>query len=119
MGLLDGDLAAVFHAVFSGLFLDGTLHAGTGEPVYNEYGDIIGYSGGDTAVKVQTDATSEGVKASAGYAAGDVRLIVLAQGIPTITTDHEVTDGHGDRYRVHDVEQDAARSHYVCRGRPI
>lgn len=120
MGLLDGDIAAYFASVFSDLFLDGQLHAGTGEPVYNEYGDIIGYSGGgDVAIKVQTDATSDEVKASDGYAVGDARLIVLAQGIPAITTDHEITDGYGDRYRVQDVDQDAARSHYVARGRPI
>ena len=120
MVLLDGDLAAVLQGVFAWLFLDGQLHAGTGEPIYNEYGDIIGYDGGgDLPIKVQTDVTSEGVKASDGYAVGDVVLIVLAKDIPLITTDHEITDGHGDRYRVQDVDQDAARSHYVCRGRPI
>lgn len=119
MGLLDGQIAELFANAFGGLYLDGTLHAGTGEPVYAANGDLTGYTdGGDTAIKVQTDRVSEQVKASDGYASGDVALIVLAHGKPTITTDHEITDGYGTKYRVMDVDMDAARSHWILRGRP-
>jgi hypothetical protein len=122
MGLLNGGIAAVFGAAFSGLYLDGTLHRGTGSPIYDATnGDITGYTGGgDLGCNVQTDRTGDAVKGLDGYKPGDVALIVLAHGLAsTITSDHEITDGYGDRYRVHDVDRDAARSHFVCRGRPV
>lgn len=116
MGLLDADIAALFRASFSGLLLDGTLHAGTSEPIY-EHGIIVGFEGNDASIKVQTDQTSDELKASDGYAVGDARLIILSHGVTAISTSHEVTDGYGDRYRIMDVDQDAARSHWICRGR--
>ncbi|QVM82998.1 hypothetical protein [Novosphingobium decolorationis] len=117
MGLLGGDLALVLHTAFSGLFLDGTLHGGTGDPIYGPGGTIIGYEGGDTPVKVQTDSASDQMRAGAGFSEGDVRLLVLAKGVPSITSDHQITDGNGDLYSIQSAEQDAARSHYVIRGR--
>lgn len=124
MAMLDGDIAELFSTAFSGFYLDGLLHGGTGEPVYDANGDITGYTGaGDTSVKVQTDMTSERLKASAGYADGDATLILLSRNdvaaVITITSDSEVTDGYGDRYRVINAEQDAARSHWRCHGRPV
>lgn len=124
MALLDEGIAAIFGSVFGGLYLDGLLHAGTGEPIYDAGGNVTGYTGGgDIPIKVQTDKTGEMVKASAGYAVGDVALIVLSRNAAgatiTITTDSEITDGYGDKYRIQDVDQDAARSHWICRGRPV
>lgn len=121
MSILDGGIAALFGAAFGGLYLDGVLHAGTGDPIYDDQGNITGYTdGGDIPIKVQTDRTSDTLKASDGYAVGDVSLIILSNGLTVaIHTDSEITDGYGDRYRVQDVDQDAARSHWICRGRPI
>lgn len=116
MGLLNGGIAAVFSAAFSGIYLDGTLHAGTGDPIY-EGSKIVGYAGGDTPIKVQTDAAGDAVKRDQGFAEGDVALIILAQGVPPVTSDHAVTDGYGDRYSIERAERDAAASHWVCRGR--
>lgn len=117
MGLLDGDLASVLHAAFSGLFLDGTLHAGTGDPIYGPGGTIIGYEGGDAPVKVQTDSASDQMRAGAGFSEGDVRLLVLAKDVPAITSDHQITDGRGDLYNIQEAELDAVASHWTCRGR--
>lgn len=120
MGLLDGGIRDLFFNAFKGLYLDGLLHAGTAQPIYDTNGDITGYTdGGNVPIKVQTDRTGEQVKASEGYAQGDVTLIILARneaGPVTINTDQTVTDGYGDTYRIKDADQDAARSHWVCLG---
>lgn len=118
MGLLDGSIAAIFSAAFSGLYLDGTLHAGTGGPTYDDdTGDVTGYTdGGDTAIKVQVDSATEAMRRAEGFAEGDVRLIVLAAGVPAITTDHQIT-ARGERHAVLFAELDAAASHWVCRAR--
>jgi len=120
MGLLDGGIARIFSATFAGLYLDGLLHAGTGNPIYAPGGAITGYDGGgDVPIKVQTDETGEAVRRDAGFAEGDVALIVLAHGKPSVTSDHEITDGYGQRYSIQRAGLDAARSHWLCRGRVI
>jgi len=119
MGLLDGGIARIFNATFSGLYLDGLLHAGTGDPIYAPGGAITGYDGGgDVPIKVQVDSASEAMRRAEGFAEGDVRLIVLAQGVPAITSDHEVTV-QDTRYSIQSVERDPALSHWLCRGRAI
>ncbi len=117
MGALDGDVAALFAAAFGGMYLDGTLHGGTGDPVYSDEGDISGYSGAaDTPVKVQIDRATSAMRAADGFAEGDVRVIILAQDGMTLTSDSEVT-ARGMRYRIQSAELDAAASHWMCRAR--
>jgi hypothetical protein len=118
MGLLDGGIAAIFGAAFSGIYLDATLHTGTGAPVYGAGGVITGYAGGDKAVKVQVDAATDAMRRGDGYAEGDVRLIILAQGIGSVTSDHRLTVG-AVAYSLQSTELDAAASHWICRGRRI
>lgn len=118
MGLLDGGIQAVFGAAFSGLYLDGTLHRDLTTPIYDGKGSIVGYAGGgDVAVKVQVDGATYAMRQSEGYSEGDVRVIVLARGIPAITADMELT-ARDVRYKIASVEIDPAASHYICRGRP-
>ncbi|WP_103728984.1 hypothetical protein [Novosphingobium sp. HII-3] len=117
MGLLDGGLSRILTPVFASFYLPATLHAGTGDPIYDdETGEIIGYEGGDVSCKCQIDAATDAMRRAQGFAEGDVRLIVLAQGLPELTSDHEVTV-QGSRYRLQSVERDPALSHWVCRGR--
>lgn len=116
MGLLDGDIAALFGTAFSGLYLDATLHTGTGDPTYDAGGNVTGYSGGDTAIKAQVDVATEAMHRFEGYAEGDARIIVLAQGIGTITTDHQITV-RGQLWHILFAELDAAASHWICRAR--
>lgn len=119
MGLLTGGIAAIFSGVFSALYLDGLLHAGTGEPIYGPGGAVTGYTGGDDVpIKVQIDSASEAMRQADGFAQGDVRLIILARGMPALTSDHEVTI-EGVRYSIQSVERDPAMSHWVCRGRVV
>lgn len=117
MGLLDGGLARIITPVFASFYLDGTLHAGTGDPVYDDdTGEIIGYEGIDLPCKAQIDAATDAMRRAEGFAEGDCRLIILAQGLPEVTSDHEVTVS-GVRYRLQSAERDPAASHWFCRGR--
>lgn len=120
MGFLDGGISAIFGAALSGMYLDGTLHRDGTNPVYDQSGNIVGYSGGvSLPIKVQRDACSWSMKQSPGYIEGDVMLIVLAAGLGgvAITTDMEITDGQGRRWMVESADLDAASSHWVLRGR--
>lgn len=118
MGLLDGGIEAIFGAAFGGLYLSATLHAGTGEPIYDDDGNVIGFEGGDTACKAQVDAATDAMRRADGYAEGDARIIVLAQGIGTVDSDNEITV-RGKRWRLLSAELDAAASHWVCRARAV
>lgn len=149
MGLLDGGIASIFNAAFSALYLDATLHAGTGEPVYGDGGEIVAYiGGGDQPIKVQIDSASEAMRRAEGFAEGDVRLIVLTtygQATAPVEALHSddptLSDGatysqapygsvvaitsdqeitvQGVRYSIQTVERDPALSHWICRGRVI
>ena len=118
MALLDGGIAAIFGAAFSGLYLDATLHSGTGEPVYDPVtGEITGYTGGGAvAVKAQVDTATEAMRQADGYAEGDARILVLAQGVGTITSDHRITV-RGQQWLILSAELDAAQSHWTLRAR--
>lgn len=118
MSLLTGGIEAVFGAAFGGLYPAGTLHRGLSDPVYDDEGQIIGYAGGgDLPIKVQTDRATYAMRQAGGFTEGDVALIILSAGLSVeITTDHEVTDGYGRRWKIAGVDRDAAASHYVCRG---
>lgn len=118
MGLLDGGIAAVFSSAFSGLYLDGTLHTGTGDPEYDDDTvEVTGYTNdGNTAIKLQVDSATEAMRRAEGFAEGDVRLIILAQGVPAVTSDHQVTV-RGQLHHVLSADLDAAASHWVCRAR--
>lgn len=115
--MLDAIIRNAFKANFAPLYGDGILHGDQTTPVYATDGTITGYSdASDIAIKVQRDAASEAMRRAEGFAEGDVRLIILA-GDFEVTTDHSVT-AKGVRYRLQTADQDAAGSHWVCRGRP-
>lgn len=118
MSLLDGGIEAIFGSVFSGIYLDGTLHRDTSEPIFDGEGNIIGFSGGgDIACKAQVDAATYAMRQAEGYSEGDVRIIVLSAGLGVeVTTDMQISVA-GKRWMIGSVERDAAASHWVCRGR--
>jgi hypothetical protein len=121
MGILNGGLAAVFGAAFSGIYLDGVLHRGLSDPIYDERGNITGYGGGaDIPMKVQRDRVTEAMRRADGFTDKDVALIILTAplGGIEITTDMEATDGHGARWKIGSADLDAAGSHWLCRGTP-
>lgn len=117
MGLLDGGIAAVFSAALSGLYLDATLHRGTGDPIYDDDGNITGYlDTGDVAIKCQVDVATEAMRRAEGFAEGDARALILAQGIGEVTSDHQITV-RGQLWHILSAELDAAASHWTCRAR--
>lgn len=119
MGLLDGGIASSFAGIFGQFYLDGLLHVPTRTDELN--GDVtITLTGDDgqpaaTAIKGQVDQVSESMRQRAGYTDKDQRIIVLAHGVPTITTDHEITLG-GVRWMIAAADQDSAKSHWTLRG---
>lgn len=118
MGLLDGQIAALFGQIFSAIYLDGSIVSALTVPIYDMEGNITGYEGGDpTPCKVQIDAASHSMRQSEGFADGDVRLIVLSHGIPVeLSTDHRIM-AQGQTWMIASVERDPAASHWICRGR--
>lgn len=117
MGLLDGDIAGLFSAALSGLYLEATLHTGTRAPIYDGGGNITGYTAaGDVEAKAQVDVATESMRRLEGYIEGDCRIIVLAQGIGTVTADHQITV-RGQLWHILSADLDAAASHWTCRAR--
>lgn len=122
MSLLDGGIASIFGSVFSGIYLDGTLHRSLTDPIYDGEGSIIGYGGGgDMPIKVQRDKATYGMTRAQGFSDGDCALIILTAQLDgvEITTDMEVTDGHGRRWKIASADLDAASSHWICRGSKV
>lgn len=118
MSLFDGGIEAIFGAALGGLYLPAVLHtSGTG-PIYDNEGNIVGYAGGtDIECRAQMDAATWAMRQGEGFVDGDVRIIVLSSGLPVeITTDHEITVAT-KRWMVASAERDAARSHWILRGR--
>lgn len=119
MGLLNGGIGAIIGAALSGLYLDGVLHREGAEPIYDGEGNITGYAGGDDIpIKVQRDKCTYAMTQAKGFSEGDVALIILSAqlGVVEITTDMQVTDGKGKRWLIASADEDAASSHWICRG---
>lgn len=111
MGLLDGDVAAAFSAIFSGFYLNGQLYRSI------EGGDD-GMGGGSNggfadpeAIKFQPEATSQAMRDSPGYIETDKRYFVLAHGVAEPTTDCEMV-AEGKRWKVVNWSRDPASSYY-------
>lgn len=86
-------------------------------------GSVVDGSGGWTAVPVmaQVEAATAAMRLAQGYAATDVRILVLARRpdgrtVPAISTDCEIT-ARGRRYQIASVQLDAAGAYYELRGR--
>lgn len=114
MGLLDGGLAKVFSAAFAGLYLPATIHR-RAAPVYDEGGSVIDGEWTDEPCRAQIDNATESMRRSPGYTDQDQRILVLASGVATITTDDEITAG-GKRWGVASVGRDPAGAYFDLRG---
>lgn len=116
MGLLDGGGAALMASVFGGIYLDATLH----RPTTTDDGMGGGSSTfADEPVKVQLEAVTEAMRQAEGYTDRDVRILMLASGVPRPNSDCEVTVS-GTRYAIQPpVGTDPAQSYWDMRGRPV
>lgn len=110
MGLLDGDIAALFSDVFGTFYLDGTL---TQNPVWVPDGQGGGsyQPGTPVAIKYQEDQVSEETRVAGGYSQDDVRFLILQQPGLVLTGDSELTVG-GRTYLLRTPRQDPAKSYY-------
>jgi len=113
MGLLDGQIAAAFAAVFAPMYLDAVLHRRL-EPEYDDGGSIINAGWADEDVKAQLDSTTEGMRL-AGYTDRDQVIYVLAAGVAIISTGDEITV-QGQRWAIAAVTQDPAGAYFQLRG---
>ncbi|MGE7415444.1 hypothetical protein [Methylobacterium tarhaniae] len=116
MGLLDGGLAGIFGAAFSGIYLPGTLHRATLTRGADKR--VTGTGFDDVPMRYQPNAISAEARARAGIPADVVLLLILSAGLgPSLTTEDEVTIDTG-RYRILSASLDPARSHYDVRAVP-
>lgn len=111
--ILNGSLAPMVSGLLSNLYLPATLHHRT----------LTKQSGGDLSTaernypcRAQLDRATYSMRQDASFVQGDVRLIVLAHGLPDLTADCELTL-NGVRYQLFDPQPDAARTHWRSRGR--
>lgn len=122
---LNGGIQALFGAAFGGLYLNATLYGG-GRYIYDGAGNIIGYDEGEQVCKAQVDAVDWAMRQE-GYVDGDVKIIILSQGLSRpVNADHQIAvqadrfaiEGGGyQRWSLSGIAMDAAGSHFVCRGR--
>jgi hypothetical protein len=113
VSLLDGDIASIFSAVFSPIYLDATLYRAT---TTND-----GQGGGSTTfigepVKAQLDSATYAMQQAPGYVDGDQRILVLANGVAQIGTDDQISV-KGERWMIASVSLDPAGVAYELRGR--
>lgn len=119
MGLLTGGGASILNGVFAGLYPDGWLVKPLGGAYQDDGGSWVEPESppDPTAIKVQTDSATEAMRTASGYTDTDVRLIVLTAGLGgAITTDDEIIDGRGDRWKVTMPSLDTCGSHWEIRG---
>ena len=111
MGLLDGDLQAIFGEAFADIYLDGTLHKSdlTVEPVTFKRHPI----------KCQPDDWSEVYKVQNGIPQTDIRVLVLQHNVTARPNQDDEITVRGKRYRISGpVREDEAQAYWEIQARP-
>lgn len=116
MSLLEGDVAGFFGAAFAGFYLDAQLYRPVPFTDDGKGGGTGGGFGEPEAVKAQLDQATQAMRSSEGFVDSDQRILVLASGVPTISTDCEI-EVKGTRWQIASVAQDPAGAYYELRGR--
>ena len=112
MSLLDGQIAAIFNAAFSGIYLPATLHKTV--LTYDDAGNPIA-TVTDYPCRAQIDDMSEVARSQAGYTEKERRIIVLSGSVEVPPTGDDEITVKGDRYSIMLASNDTASSHYVLR----
>jgi hypothetical protein len=115
VGLLDGDIAALFGSVMGEFYLPATLRKVT----------LVtdGYGGGTEtvtteSVRIQEDLIKEEVRAQMGYTQDTKRFLILQSSVSgPVTGDSELTHD-GVTYMLQKPEQDPAKSYWSVIGVP-
>lgn len=116
MTLLEGDLAGVFSAAFSGLYVEATLYRPSAFADDGKGGGTSSGFGPGEPVKAQLDSATQAMRASEGFVETDQRILVLAHGVAPIDTDCEISV-KGQRWAIASVTQDPAGAYYDLHGR--
>jgi hypothetical protein len=115
VGLLDGDIAALFGSVMGEFYLPATLRKVTLVP--------DGYGGGTEtvtteSVRIQEDHIKEEVRAQMGYTQDTKRFFILQSSVSgPVTGDSELVHD-GVTYMLQKPEQDPAKSYWSVIGVP-
>lgn len=113
MSLLDAEIQSLFGSVFGAIYLDGTITRVTFAD--DGFGGLTETAASEPC-KVQRDACTENQRLEQGYAASDVRLLILQADQDAIDTNCRVTV-LGVEYQLGPViTQDPARSYFEARG---
>lgn len=118
-GLLTGGLSAVFAAAFGAIYPPGRLHRRVGD-TFDEGGSLVPGTVETIDCQVQVDSVTERMRQADGYTDRDVRLLILAHGLPEMTTDYQVEVLAGPfagMWMVASVDRDPAGAVFDCRGR--
>lgn len=110
---MTGDGWAALNSVFARLYPTGTLHVPTRTELA---GGSFSETFANTSIKVQDDVVTEAFRARPGWANAESRLIVLSAGVSAVTTECEITDGRGVRWRLRAADLDPCGSHWDCAG---
>lgn len=116
MGLIDGGIAGVFAAAFSAIYADGSLYRPVAFTDDGSGGGTGGGFGQAEPVKVQIDAATQAMRMAEGFVETDVRILMLAEGVASPSTDCELAAG-GARYMIESVATDPAGSYFELRAR--
>lgn len=116
MGILDGDISALFGEVFGQFYLDGTVtHVALvddGEGGYTE-------TPSTEAAKIQQDACTDAQKLEAGYSSHDVRLLILQASLDGLVKNGDRATVLGKTWIIGPtITTDPANSYFECRGIP-
>lgn len=121
-------MAALFGSISAGLSqaFGGPYHAGEipGVAVAGHYDDdgnwIPGTAGEPIPCMVQVDQATEAMRQADGYTDQDRRMLVLAQGVPSITTDDRINITGGPfvgEWMIASVVRDPFAAYWELRGR--
>lgn len=115
MSLLNDDIKALFGSVFGQIYGDGTV---TRITLTNAGGGQNTKTVTTIPVKVQVDLCTEQMQRADNYTSDDVRLLILQEGVPLLTTDDEIfVNDRNATYKLMTVGQDPGESYFECRGK--
>jgi hypothetical protein len=107
--------ARAISSAMGGPYQEATLER-RAAPQFDDGGSIIAPGALETsACLVQIDDLTRDMRADADFVEGDVRLIILADGLEFVPN----TDSKVAGYSIRSVSSDPMGIGYVCRGRPV
>jgi hypothetical protein len=120
VGLLSGDMTAIFGAAFGVLYLDGTLHRQTRTEADN--GDVT-VAWADAPMKYQPDRITEAMRQANGFTDKDAAFLILQAGQAPINDDCEFTAKASPieaarRWAVKSNDSDPGGTHWIVRASP-